>query len=653
MDGSFTLSFVLSISAIRYSTSATATFTCKNCTEKKVVTTTTGDFDLDANNYYFIFKVKGPDGKEYSTKKTLPRKGHTHSSSTAWKSDSTNHWHECTANDGAIKDKAKHTFGSWTTTKKATETAEGLKERSCTVCKYKETQAIPKVAHTHTYDTAWKSDNANHWHECKSGDGAVSGKAAHSWDGGKVTTAATETKTGIKTYTCTVCKKTKTETIPKLSHTHSYSSAWKSDATDHWHECTANDGAMSGKAAHSWDGGKVTKAATCGADGVKTYTCTICKKTKTETIPMLGHKWGDWKPYNETQHVRECANDSTHKEYLRHLWKRISSDASSDTHECVHCGVTRKDSHVHNYNLNKRVIPRTYGVNNKGERVVKKGGWTETYCSCGAKQKSDFTYDLMVLNQKSITNKAKVVLRFVTEDDSHLIISAEMEDKDVSMLQTGARFIDISEGASMGEMLFTLMCDTPGEKIIEFHGTNDIWEDGDLLGRWTITLEDKDKIENAWRDKIWAKGKTDKEKLDILVDHLENSGDFWYVPWQSSDKASSAVIYPLSLSGPWSEGTNVGICNDYASLVCRAARQLGLTAEMRREGETWHFVADVTFKDGSLVTYDVMGHAAEFYPYEIPVQSPLEFSSMLPYSDKAISGRKISSSFTYYDESFH
>ena len=38
---------------------------------------------------------------------------------------------------------------------------------------------------------------------------------------------------------------------------------------------------------HRWDGGTVTKAATCAAAGVKTYTCT-CGETKTEPIPATG-----------------------------------------------------------------------------------------------------------------------------------------------------------------------------------------------------------------------------------------------------------------------------------------------------------------------------------------------------------------------------
>lgn len=40
----------------------------------------------------------------------------------------------------------------------------------------------------------------------------------HSWDGGVVTTAATCTTDGVKTYTCSVCGETKTEVIPATGH---------------------------------------------------------------------------------------------------------------------------------------------------------------------------------------------------------------------------------------------------------------------------------------------------------------------------------------------------------------------------------------------------------------------------------------------------
>ena len=45
---------------------------------------------------------------------------------------------------------------------------------------------------------------------------------------------------------------------------------------------------------HSWDTGKTTKAATCTDAGVRTYKCTVCGSTKTESISATGHKWGAW-----------------------------------------------------------------------------------------------------------------------------------------------------------------------------------------------------------------------------------------------------------------------------------------------------------------------------------------------------------------------
>ncbi len=41
--------------------------------------------------------------------------------------------------------------------------------------------------------------------------------------------------------------------------------------------------------AHEWDEGEVTKEATCTDAGVKTFTCTKCQATKTESIAALGH----------------------------------------------------------------------------------------------------------------------------------------------------------------------------------------------------------------------------------------------------------------------------------------------------------------------------------------------------------------------------
>ncbi len=61
---------------------------------------------------------------------------------------------------------------------------------------------------THTYSQTWSYDSSEHWHQCTlDGHTDVADKAAHTWDEGTVTTKATFTSDGEKTYTCTVCEK--------------------------------------------------------------------------------------------------------------------------------------------------------------------------------------------------------------------------------------------------------------------------------------------------------------------------------------------------------------------------------------------------------------------------------------------------------------
>ena len=71
---------------------------------------------------------------------------HEHTFAEEWTSDETNHWHAATCGHTTeVSGKAEHSFGEWTVTKKATEEAEGSKERVCTVCNYKDVIDIAKI----------------------------------------------------------------------------------------------------------------------------------------------------------------------------------------------------------------------------------------------------------------------------------------------------------------------------------------------------------------------------------------------------------------------------------------------------------------------------------------------------------------------------
>ena len=73
------------------------------------------------------------------------------------------------------------------------------------------TVLTPTSCGGHTFKEEWSKDATHHWHACEDADCTeVSDKAEHTWDEGKETTYATDTENGVMTYTCTVCKQTKT-----------------------------------------------------------------------------------------------------------------------------------------------------------------------------------------------------------------------------------------------------------------------------------------------------------------------------------------------------------------------------------------------------------------------------------------------------------
>ena len=71
---------------------------------------------------------------------------------------------------------------------------------------------------------------------------------------------------------------------------------------------------------HSYDSGKVTTAAGCTTTGVKTYTCSTCGSTKTETIAATGHS------------------------YVDKVTAPTCTTAGYTTHTCSSCGDSYKDN---------------------------------------------------------------------------------------------------------------------------------------------------------------------------------------------------------------------------------------------------------------------------------------------------------------------
>ncbi len=121
---------------------------------------------------------------------------------------------------------------------------------------------------------------------------------AHTLDAGTVTKEATCSEAGLKTYTCTVCKETKTEALSATGHSPVTDEAVAPTCTakgktdgSHCSVCHAVILAQSVIPAtgHSYDEGTVTTEATCTTDGIRTYVCATCGDKKTEAIPAAGH----------------------------------------------------------------------------------------------------------------------------------------------------------------------------------------------------------------------------------------------------------------------------------------------------------------------------------------------------------------------------
>lgn len=69
---------------------------------------------------------------------------------------------------------------------------------------------------------------------------------------------------------------------------HNFAEEWSNNETHHWHACTDKGcKETKDKAEHTWDGGNVTVEPTTEQKGTMVYTCTVCRREKTESIDEL------------------------------------------------------------------------------------------------------------------------------------------------------------------------------------------------------------------------------------------------------------------------------------------------------------------------------------------------------------------------------
>lgn len=180
--------------------------------------------------------------------------------------------HKITATDKAgnktevnVTVNAGHTYGDTSYTWND-DYSECTAERTCSVCKQKETETVKSVSKvtqqkscTLPEITAYTATFANKAFTSQTKD-INTAEAGHSWnDDYTVDTPATCTAKGSKSIHCKNCDEVKDSTVIKaLGH----------DFTGEW---------------------KVTKKATCTEPGTKERKCSRCDEAETDTIPATGH----------------------------------------------------------------------------------------------------------------------------------------------------------------------------------------------------------------------------------------------------------------------------------------------------------------------------------------------------------------------------
>lgn len=315
--------------------------------------------------------------------------------------------------------KTDHTYDDGTVTKKPTCIETGIKTYTCTVCQKTKTEEIPATGHQHTeirnkkeatcIETGYTGDT--YCKDCgtKLSSGEVISKKAHDYEV-KDRQEPTCTTDGYVLSVCKVCRDEKQEILLATGHQHTEIRN-KKEATCkdkgytgdvYCKDCgeKLSDGKTIAKTTeHTWDGGKVTKAATCTEKGVKTYTCTVCGATKTEEIAATGHQ------HTEVRNKVEatCTKDGYSGDvYCTDCGTKLSSgtEIARKAHEYEERERNEANCKRNGYILfvckvcgdeKREVLPKTdhqhTEIRNKVEATCTDEGYTgDTYCTdCGEK----------------------------------------------------------------------------------------------------------------------------------------------------------------------------------------------------------------------------------------------------------------------------
>lgn len=159
----------------------------------------------------------------------------------------------------------------------------------------------------------------------------------HEWNSGNVTKTPTCLAEGTKTYTCTLCSETYTETVAKLDHKKLYADALDGTHNETCSYCTYNE-----YVAHTPKDEGTHYNASCDEGAYTLHTCKDCNasyKSYDEGSEALGHDWGDW--VVEIQANCKTKGKSTHTCKVCPETESITIDENPDVHSYGNGTITQ------------------------------------------------------------------------------------------------------------------------------------------------------------------------------------------------------------------------------------------------------------------------------------------------------------------------
>ena len=140
-------------------------------------------------------------------------------------------------------------------------------------------------------------------------------------------------------------------------HVHTFSEAWTTDATSHWHAATCEHTTeVSGKVDHQFpENWILVTAATEEAAGLEERFCDICKYRVTQVIPQLNHYHNIAKVWSTDStkhwHAASCDRTEHNEDVGEHTWNhedyRYDSESGKNIRTCTVCLYVDDIAHVH------------------------------------------------------------------------------------------------------------------------------------------------------------------------------------------------------------------------------------------------------------------------------------------------------------------